>query len=395
MRLPGAIAVVCPRFSEVATVGGAETLLKHLAEHLAAAGTRVTLLTTCAENHFTWANSRPAGDRQVGALDVRFFPVDEDRDVARFLEVQEEISHGGAVTDEQERAWIDNSVNSRALCEHLEREGGRYDAILAGPYLFGLTYHVCAVHPAKTWLVPCLHDEPFARVRLFRRMFNGVAGCLFNAAPEQALARRFYNVPEAACHVVGMGLDPFAANPDAFRRRHGLTAPYVVYAGRREPMKGTPLLTDYLHAFRRRTATDIRLVLMGSGEIEAPSELLPYLLDLGFVSEEEKHEALAGAVAFCHPSAYESFGIVLMESWLAGTPCLVSAHGEVMPYHCRASNGGLWFRNYPEFEEELLMLIEDPALAKTMGEAGRAYVTREYAWPRVMERLEKGLRRES
>lgn len=391
MSLPGSIAVVSPRFSEVATVGGAETLLKSLAEQMAAKGARVTMLTTCAEDHFTWANSRPPGKQKAGALDVIYFPVDEERDVSRFLEVQEEISRGAEVSDEQERAWIDNSVNSLALYDHLRAEGGRYDAILAGPYLFGLTYHASLVHPDKTFLVPCLHDEPFARVRLFRDLFNRVAGCLFNAVPERDLARGFYQMPETACHVVGMGMEPFSADPDAFARRHGLTVPYVVYCGRRELMKGTPLLADYLHAFRHRMGTDVRLVMTGSGPVEAPPELLPYILDLGFVAEEEKREAMAGAVAFCHPSAYESFGIVLMESWLAGTPCLVSAHGEVLPYHCRTSGGGLWFRNYPEFEQELTLLLEDPALAKKMGAAGRAYVTREYAWSRVMQRLEEAL----
>lgn len=347
MSLPGSIAVVCPRFSEDATVGGAETLLKNVAERLAAAGVRVTVLTTCAEDHFTWANSRPAGTRRIGALEVLYFPVDEDRDVGRFLEIQAEISRDAAVTDDEEQAWIDNSVNSRALYAHLEEQGSRYHAILAGPYLFGLTYHGSDVHPQKTFLVPCLHDEPFARLRLFREMFHRVAGCLFNAEPERELAQSFYNLPDRVCHVVGMGLEPFDADPGAFALRHGMDAPYLLYSGRRETMKGTPLLNDYVHAFRRRTETDIRLVMTGSGVIEAPPELLPYIMDLGFVSEEEKREAMAGALAFCHPSAYESFGIVVLESWLAGTPCLVSAHGKVLPYHCRASGGGLWFRNYP------------------------------------------------
>ena len=391
MSLPGSIAVVCPRFSEVATVGGAETLLKNLAERLAAAGARVTVLTTCAEDHFTWANSRPAGTKQVDGLEVRFFPVDEDRDVGRFLEIQEEISRGVAVSDEDERAWLESSVNSRALYDHLRTDGDRYAAILVGPYLFGLTWNVCRLHPAKTFLVPCLHDEPFARVRLFAEMFRGVAGCLFNAEPERDFARALYGLPEGYGRVVGMGLDPFEADGPGFIARHGLEAPYLVYAGRREAMKGTPLLTDYLCAFRRRTGRDIRLVMTGSGPVEAPPELLPFILDLGFVSEEEKRDAMAGALAFCHASAYESFGIVLMESWLAGTPCLVSAHGAVLPWHCRASGGGLWFLNYPEFEEELQLLLDDPGLTRKMGEAGRAYVREVYAWPRVMDRLEAAL----
>ena len=65
-----AIAFIAPRFSETGTVGGAETLLKSLAEQAAAAGHQVTMLTTCAEDHFTWENTRPAGVQQVGNLSV-------------------------------------------------------------------------------------------------------------------------------------------------------------------------------------------------------------------------------------------------------------------------------------------------------------------------------------
>ncbi len=40
----------------------------------------MTFLTTCAQDHFTWKNVLPAGERRVGPLTVISFPVDEDRD---------------------------------------------------------------------------------------------------------------------------------------------------------------------------------------------------------------------------------------------------------------------------------------------------------------------------
>ena len=46
-----------------------------------------------------------------------------------------------------------------------------------------------------------------------------------------------------------MGLAPFTSDPDAFPAPR----PYLLYSGRREPLKGTPLLLDYVNAFRRRT----------------------------------------------------------------------------------------------------------------------------------------------
>lgn len=386
------IAFVCPRFAEGATVGGAETLLKALAEQAAAGGCQVTYLTTCARNHFTWENELPPGARRIGNLDVRFFPVDSDRDISSFLRIQQAISRKAFFTAEDEIVWLRNSVNSRPLCDYIQAHAADFDWFVMGPYLFGLVYFASLIAPSKTLLVPCLHDEGFAYTRAFHNMFRNVAGCLFNSEPERALASRLYDLPAESGAVVGMGLDPFEADPSAFARNHGLTTPYVIYTGRREDGKGTPLLLDYFELFRRRTGKDIKLVMAGTGELKPSSELQPHLKDVGFLSEDEKHAALAGATAFCHPSLNESFGIVILESWLARTPVLVHARCEVTRYHCRESNGGLWFMAYPEFEEELLALLEQPGLRRAMGESGRAYVLREYAWSAIARKFQDALR---
>ncbi len=381
------IAFVCPRFAEGPTVGGAETLMKGLALQAAAAGRRVTFLSTCARNHFTWENELEAGVREIDGLRVMLFPVDDDRDIPAFLRAQKAISTGRRVSEDDQDTWLRNNVNSWQLCRHLEQHGDAYDCIVAGPYLFGLIFAAAQIHPDRTFLVPCLHDEPFAYLPAFKRLFDSVRGCLFNSEPERGLAERLYGLSGVRKQVVGMGLEPFVADPHAYATRHGITRPYVIYSGRREPMKGTPLLIDYLRTFRERTQRDVGLVLTGSGQVDLPAELAPHVLDAGFLAEEEKREAMAGALVFCHPSLNESFGIVLMESWLARTPALVHAKSEVLRYQCQRSNGGLWFRSYPDFEEELVLLMDNPELRDRLGAAGREYVTREYAWPIIREKL--------
>lgn len=385
------IAFVSPRFAEGSTVGGAETLLRELAARASGAGRKVTFLTTCATDHFSWNNEVPAGRRTIGGMDVEFFPVDEDRDVESFLRAQEAICRGYAV-EEDELNWLRNGVNSKALCDHLHDRADHYDRIVLGPYLFGLIYSAARACPERTLLVPCLHDEPFARVRRIGDMFRSVRGFMFNTEQERALACDLYDLPSAldggqTISVVGMGLDGFKSDPESFCRRHRISTPYVIYCGRREPLKGTPLLIDYLAAFRRRTGRDIKLVLTGSGAVELPGDMVPHVIDLGFVPEQEKHDAMAGALAFCHPSVLESLGIVILEAWLAGTPALVHAGSAVLRRHCSDSNGGLWFRTYPEFEEELLALLDNRQLAHDMGRSGRDYVAREYSWERVEEKL--------
>lgn len=380
------LAFVAPRFAEGPTVGGAETLIRELATHAAAAGRRVTILSTCARSHFTWANELPPGPRRHGNVDVILFPVDEDRDVDLFLKAQEAVSRGTADA-QTEAAWIANSVNSKALCRHLAERAGDYDRIVAGPYLFGLTLAVARTAPDRTILLPCLHDEPFARVAALAAMFRAAPRLIFNSEPERDLAVSLYGLSPDRCAVVGMGLDPFDVDPAAFARRRAIDAPYVMYAGRREPLKGTPLLLDYLAAFRARTARDVKLVLSGSGNVEPPPELAPHVLDAGFLPEEEKREAMAGALAFIHPSVNESLSIVLLEAWMARTAALVHGAGAVLKAHCRKARGGLWFANYPEFEEELLLLVERPDTRHALAENGRRYVLREYAWPSVLGRL--------
>lgn len=381
------IAFVAPRYISGAAIGGAETLLRGLAEQLAVRGHEVDFLTTCAQDHFTWSNAVEPGIRQEGKLRVHFFPVDESRDLNVFHAIQNRISHGAAVSRTDELEWHRNNVNSTDLCDHLRASGPSYDHIVMGPYLFGLIYAASQIRPERTWLVPCLHDEPFAHLATIGDMFRSVTGWLFNAVPEMDLAIRLYGIDPQNAHVVGLGMDPFLTDPRSFLARHSINAPFLIYSGRREPLKGTPLLLDYLDVFRRRTRQDLHLVLTGTGPVEPPASLVPYVHDLGFVSEQEKHDAMAAAMALCHPSVNESFSIVLLESWLAGIPALVHAGGDVMPYHCRLSNGGLWFRNYPEFEECVMLLMSNPTLRRSLAENGRQYVRSQYNWDNVARLL--------
>lgn len=386
MASPDRIAFVCPRLAGEGAVGGAETLLKNLAIHAAAHGFDVDFLTTCAQSHFTWENTLPPGQKQMDGLNIHFFPVDE-RDTGTFLRIQQSIDRGRDVTESDELLWLKNGVNSTGLLQHLDQHAQDYRAILLGPYLFGLTWFAALAHPERSLLVPCLHDEPFAKLACMKRLFGETAGCLFNSQAEHELAGELFEVPDAKSHLVGMGLDAFDADPAAFARHHGLTAPYVLYCGRREPLKGTPLLCDYMQAFRERTGRDVKVVFTGSGAIDAPAALWPHILDAGFVSENEKHEAMAGALAFVHPSVNESFGIVLLEAFLAGTPGLVHAQSRVLVSQCRAANAGLWFRHYPDFEAQLLYLLDNPEARNALGARGREFVSKEYAWPAIEQKF--------
>ncbi|MCX6349127.1 MAG: glycosyltransferase family 4 protein [Candidatus Aureabacteria bacterium] len=230
-------------------------------------------------------------------------------------------------------------------------------------------------------------------MKIIRDLFLSAAAVFFNTAPEMELARRIMPLDGKKARVIGLGIEaPAALKPEEFRKKYEIDFPYLLYAGRREGGKSTPLLIEYFRHFRRYQPRDLGLLLLGTGEVGIRREERNRLRDLGYISEEDKWNGYAASLAFCQPSTNESFSIVLLESWLAGRPGLVNAFCPVTVDHCLKSNGGLFFRDYYEFEECLLYFLEHPAEADRMGANGREYVRKNFAWDAVLDRLENGLR---
>jgi glycosyltransferase involved in cell wall biosynthesis len=263
------------------------------------------------------------------------------------------------------------------------------------PYLFGTTWAGSRLVPEKSIIIPCLHDEPYARLSIFEEMFKRVRGMIFNSEPERALAQRLYGFDSARSAIAGMGVDKREEYlPDRFRKKFKIREPFLMCAGRREEGKNTPLLVEYFRLFKKQNpASRLKLVLIGTGTVDVEPVLRRDIIDLGFVDETSKHDAYAASFALCQPSTNESFSIVMMEAWLARAPCIVNAHCDVTAYHCRRSNGGLLFRDYFDFEESLLFLDENAAVRAALAGAGARYVADEFSWDTITKRYEEAFDR--
>jgi glycosyltransferase involved in cell wall biosynthesis len=77
------------------------------------------------------------------------------------------------------------------------------------------------------------------------------------------------------------------------------------------------------------------------------------------------------------PSAYERLSVIALEAWAMGRPVLANAACKVLVGQCIRSGGGLFYRGYAEFAAALRLLEENPGLRRSLGESGRAYVSRE------------------
>lgn len=380
------IAFVVPRFGE-RVVGGAELLASWLAERLAGCGHGVEILTTCALNHFTWENELPPGDERYGPLLVRRFLCDE-RDAGIHGELERAIAAGVQLSREEELLWMRNGVASRQMEEALEREGDRFDMVIPLPYLFGTTYFAYAACPSRTIPIPCLHDEPYAKLGVVSEMLSGARGIFFNTPAEAQLAGQLAGeLPRWT--TVGLGFDPPTdVDPSRVRRRYSLERPFVLYVGRREGGKNTPLLQDNFMRYKHRRPGDLELVFVGGGD--APPKH-PDIRELDF-DWADRDSLYAAATVFCQPSVNESLSIVLMQAWLAERPVVVHGACPVTREHCQRSNGGLWFTSYAEFEEVFDRLVEDGALREALGSNGARYVRSEYSWEAVLGRFHEAAR---
>lgn len=382
---PGSLAIICPRYGQE-VLGGAETVVRQMAEILVERDLPVEILTTRALDHQTWANHYPEGLDELNGVTIRRFSTKRS-DGRAHRAIGQKIGAGLPTTLHEQEMWINDGFRSPDLYHYLLWEQNRFHTILLTPYMFWTTYACAQIAPDKNVLRPCLHDESFAYLDLYKPIFRSARGIVFNSQPEADLAERIFDLPPRVA-LVGEGVEiPTEADPKRFRAKYGLEGDFIMYAGRREWGKNVDKLIEYFVRYRQRSSDDLKLVLLGKGEVKIPAGAADSIFDLGYVDQQTKEDAFAAATVSCQPSLWESFSRVLMDSWLGGTPVLAFGGCETTAYHATKSRGGLVYNDYFEWETALDLLLRDPQLRASMAESGRRYVLENYQWGAVMDRM--------
>ena len=384
--MSGKIAFVVPWFGEDIT-GGAETEARELAHHLADAGMEIEILTTCVKAFTTdWnINYHNAGCFRENGLMIRRFPV-RTRDTAAFDAVNAKLIYGKKTGKEDERVFLEEMINSPRLTDYIREYREEYRLFIFIPYMFGTTYQGVQVCRDRAVMIPCFHEESYAHLPAFAREYSRIAGMVFNAAPEKTLAESLMDLSGVETVVMGIGMDTdIRGSAEYFRKKYGIEGDYLLYAGRKDKGKNVDTLLEYFARWKKRCPSDTKLVLIGGGEIGFPPSVRDDILDLGFVSTQDKYDACAGSLLLCQPSRHESFSLVIMESWLCGRPVLVSGQCDVTRNFVQESNGGLYFSDYPEFERCVEYIRSHPEEAAQMGRRGGEYVKAHFDWSRIVE----------
>jgi phosphatidylinositol alpha-mannosyltransferase len=220
-----------------------------------------------------------------------------------------------------------------------------------------------------------------------RRKFNQLHTRIAVSEAAAWTGRRFYG-GEYEIIPNGVDLDPGPPKPkppsDELR---------VLFVGRPEERKGLPVLLSAFEALVEHVPS--HLVVVGAGQEDVArftgeDDVERRIDALGRVSGSELWRRLREADVLCAPSlAGESFGMILIEAFAAGTPVIASNIAGYADVVADGHDGVLVPPADPQrLAEELQGMHLEPERREQMGAAARASAER-FAWPRITDRLER------
>jgi glycosyltransferase involved in cell wall biosynthesis len=153
--------------------------------------------------------------------------------------------------------------------------------------------------------------------------------------------------------------------------------PYFLFVGRLERIKG---LQTVIPTFRE--LPDVDLIVAGSGTYEEQLKLMadgaPNIRFIGRADVRQLHRLYRDAVATIVPSlCYETFGIIVAESFATRTPVIVRDHSSLREF-IESYGGGFTFNTDDELRLAIDKLRNDPELCDRLGQQGRVAYDAEF-----------------
>ncbi len=376
--------------------GGAEYHARLIAEKLSKYF-EMEVFTSTALDYITWEHHYPEGQEIVNAVKVNRFEVEKERKPENFGKIQYNVFNKEH-TFEDEIEWLEQEGPFLPnLIEELENRDDEFDFFIFFSYRYFHSYYGVKKFGKKSILVPTAEHDEVIYLKLFKDLFNLPGAIIYNSYEEKEMINRVSGNYSVLGDVVGVGSDiakKFSSG--LFREKFNIRGKYCVYVGRLDENKGVPELLSFFKKLIEENKIDFTLVLIGKSLIEIPDD--PKIKYLGFLEDKEKFDALKGSEFLMIPSQFESLSMVTLEAWAVGKPVVANGRTEVLRGQCRRSNAGLWYTNYDEFKEVILLLHNNDELKRKMGINGKNFFEKNYSWNvienkylRILNKLEKSL----
>lgn len=364
--------------------GGAELLCRQLAEQLADIYD-VHVLTSKAIDYMTWKDEYLQENEVINDVTVHRFSVAHERCQETFDAINGRFMQGCLMQDEEAK-WVDEQGPSLpGMLDYIKDNKDEYDVFVFFTYLYYQTVMGVPLVQDKAIVVPFAHDEPFLRMKIYDQVFKAPRAFLFSTDEERQLIRQKYHNYYIPYKIGGAGVDvPTDVSAERFKKKYNLDN-YILYIGRIDEGKNCDEMFDYFRKYKDEHGGDLKLVLMGKSVIDVPK--CEDVVELGFVSEEDKFDGLAGSKFLILPSKFESLSIVVLEAFSLNIPVLVNGECEVLRAHIEKSNGGYFYNGYRNFESCMLRLLNFDDMRIEMGINGNRYVHENYRWALIKRKL--------
>ena len=278
------------------------------------------------------------------------------------------------------------------------------------PYV--LTIH--SLEPLRPWKVEQLGRAYHLSAWMERTAIEGADAVVAVSDGTRDDVLRLFDVAPERVHVIHNGIDPAEYKPatsDDVLRQHGIDPgrPFVLFVGRITRQKGIlhlvraiPLIDPAVQVVLCAGAPDTPEIgqEMADGVAKVAASRPGVIWIREMLPRADVIQLYSHAAVFCCPSVYEPFGIINLEAMACETPVVASAVGGIPEVVIPGETGllvdpallpGTFDPSDPAAFSAALAgninrLVDDPALRRAMGQAGRRRVEQHFSWDAIAER---------
>ena len=388
------------------TIGGVEWLVQRVSEELVRQfDDQVTVYTTNCYNGEGFFNPKvprlPAGWETLNGVNIRRFPVRSR--ISQWMRLPQAIAYRLHLPYNEYLRAIASGPIVPGLGAAIRKTPA--DVVMAAS--FPLLHMHTALRAAHATGRPCvlvggLHpvdDWGFNRKHIYAAIRQADYYIALTDFEADYVIQRGADPQRVA--TIGLGVDPERSDgvtTQEAKRRVGLEGKTVVgFIGQLGGHKGLDTLLRAMPAIWE-VEPDTHFLIAGARTLFAaqmeqmiadfPAEHREKIVVRYNFPEAEK-PWLSGAVdVFAYPSGFESFGIAFLEAWMMEKPVIGCLSGAV-PWVVDAGRDGLLthYQNEAMLAGAILLLVQNPGWARTLGRRGKQKVLARYTWPEVARRF--------